>query len=827
MKRIILSIVYMFPFFVFSQQLTWDLTEDGKGISNHQELVCLDLTAGSALTSFTFSSTGATAKPWNVPEIDLERYFQAGFVSSAQDTFELNTVQFSERRTNTGIHNYELRYSKKNDFVDYVSLGVVSVPDNDSERDTSMENMDILIFPKDTFYLRWYGYNAEGSSGTWRLNDASLKMILSTYVVDLTAPILEEATVIDNYTIQMHFDESLDSNSFQVSDFQINQSFSPSSLDKSLFQTGIVKLHFSTALPEEETLSLGYKNIADKSGNAIEEERFVELFYYLPKAFCLLIDEIMADPSPEVYLPESEYIELYNTKDFTLNLTNWVLKVNSKEYILPEAEILPHSYALLIPKGKSSLFDSTWNVVETFSSGKITNSSGQLTLYSSDKTWVHQVDYTEDWHSESYKKEGGWSLEMKDKTQACNMLNNWASSVDNKGGTPSAVNSIDGENLELSDLEIINVYFDTTNIILQFNQYLSPTYQPNPSNFSIDTYFANTATYTQGDNFMSVVFEDVFEQNISYTLTITDTLLTCDGSYLEIPFSVKIGKPVPVDSNDIVFNELFFNPIGDNKQYVEFYNQSDKIFDLQEMKLAVLDDDVIKPKSTISDSPIIIFPHDYFVLTKDRNNVLSQFDVKFPSRLFQTEEIPSISTTEDYLYLMNKGDKIIDMMYYKEDFHNPILADVEGVSLEKVNPKNSGMQASSWQSASELSGFGTPTYKNSQYTNLDTKDSGVISFEKETFSPDMDGYDDYLLIHYRLDKSGYVANVNIYNAKGQFVYELVSNEFMGKEGQWTWNGKNANDQSSPLGIYIIVFELIHADGSIVQEKKVCTIAGKL
>ena len=827
MKQFVTVLLLILSISSFSQLLTWELSADGTGVSNQQELTCLNFTAGNGLSSFTFASTGAYAKSWSNASLDPDDYFQVGFISSAQDTFELNSIEYSERRSSTGIHNYELRYSTDSNFVTYTSMGIVSVPDNDSERDTVINNVDVLIIPQDTFYLRWYAYNAESSAGSWRINDGSLKMFLSTYVEDLTAPNLLVAEVVNAQTIQMSFDESIDASSFQLSDFQINQSINPSALDISLVSQGIIKLTFSNDLPQEQSLNLRYRNIADESGNTIVGEQFVELFYYQAKAFYVLIDEIMADPSPTVYLPESEYIELYNSKDFAMNLEGWTLDINSYSYILPICEIPAKSYLLLVPIDNKSLFDSTLNMIEVFPDGKITNSEARITLHSPEGEWVHQVNYTEDWHTENYKKNGGWSVEMIDKVQPCNMLNNWSSSVDNLGGTPDKDNSINGENTKLSDLEILNVYFDTTNVIIQFNQYLDPTYQPNQYCFLLDANSPNTVVYQIGEDYMSLSFDDVYEENTPYNLTISDTIFICDGSYIDIPFTLRIGIPTQVDSNDIVINEIFFNPIGDNKQYVEFYNQSDKILDLQEMKLAVLDDDIIKPKDVISDVPMIVFPKDYFVLTKDRNNILSQFNVKYPDRLFQTEEIPSLSTTEDYFYLLNKGDKVIDEIHYMEDFHNPILSEVEGVSLEKVNPKSSGLTASAWQSASQSSGFGTPTYQNSQFSDENTESDDVISFESETFSPDMDGYKDYLIINYKLEKSGYAANVNIYDSKGHYIYELVSNEYTGREGQWTWDGRDMNKESSPLGIYILVFEFIHADGSVIEEKKVCTIAGKL
>ena len=92
MRHYISIIFILFTLVGFSQQLTWELSSDGVGVSNHQELECLDFTAGVGVTSFEFGSTGVSAKQWTTGALDLTDYFQVGFRSSALDTFEFNTI---------------------------------------------------------------------------------------------------------------------------------------------------------------------------------------------------------------------------------------------------------------------------------------------------------------------------------------------------------------------------------------------------------------------------------------------------------------------------------------------------------------------------------------------------------------------------------------------------------------------------------------------------------------------------------------------------------------------------------------------------------------
>ncbi len=828
MKLNILTISLLLISWVsFSQSLSWELSENGTGVSNHQELIALDFSFGTGLTSPKFSSSGAYTKGWSQDGLNEDDYFQVGIVSTALDTFEIAQLEYSERRSNTGIRDYEIRYATKPDFSNYESLGLVNVPDNDKERDTLMQDLGVLLLPQDTLYIRWYGYHSESGAGSWRMNNGALKVTFRQYVKDVTTPELITALATDSKHIEMLFDESLKPEAFDIDDFTLNGTVHPINIDKQMCPQGKFILEFDSDFPLEEAMSLRYKNISDKAGNSITEEQEVEVFYYQPNSFCVLIDELMPDPTPVVYLPESEYIELYNTKSFPVSLKNWTLKINSYQYTFGDVSIQGESYLLLVPQGKSDLFPDTLAKYELFTNNKLTNSGAKLVLLDNTGKWIHQVNYTEDWYTESYKKDGGWSLEMKDFNQPCNMQTNWAASVSNTGGTPGQINSIHQTLSEGADLEVVHSYFSDSTCVILFNQNLSPEYTPDKLKFTLNNQTADSAWYSIGNLYLELQFSQKPEANQVYQLTIEDEIFNCSSEILNTPIDIRMGVPSSVGADDLVINEIFFNPKGKHSKYIELYNRSNKVIDLQELKFGIQKDTSISYKLVMFDYPVLIFPKDYLVLTKNKSDVEQQFYVKHPEQLFTTEEFPNISTTEGTLILANKGNLTIDKVIYSEDFHSTILYDKEGIALERINPNISGLQASAWKSASESSGFGTPTYQNSQYSDLNAQLSSRFELESETFSPDMDGYQDYMLLNYELEKSGYQAEVKVYDAKGRLVKELVNNEYTGMKGYWTWDGKNDEGQTQALGIYILLIELTHPDGETIQEKKVCTLAGRL
>lgn len=141
---------------------------------------------------------------------------------------------------------------------------------------------------------------------------------------------------------------------------------------------------------------------------------------------------------------------------------------------------------------------------------------------------------------------------------------------------------------------------------------------------------------------------------------------------------------------------------------------------------------------------------------------------------------------------------------------------IDGVSLERISP-----DLEEWQSSSSVSGYGTPTYQNSQY--YQAYSFGEVSLIPEIFSPNNDGFEDVLTINWNFDRSDLMGSISIFNSEGVLLKVIVNNELLGSSGTKIWNGTDDNSSLLPQGIYIVLIDVLSDDGYINQYKKVVVL----
>lgn len=149
----------------------------------------------------------------------------------------------------------------------------------------------------------------------------------------------------------------------------------------------------------------------------------------------VIIHEVMADPKGLTTLPETEYIELYNKVDQSIDLSNWILNYGTTPIALTGVVIPAHGWAVLYRSGREIEVGSGQACpLDKFPSA-LANTGKELSLYDANGQLMDQYTYSKAKPACSWEyDEEGWHL-----------------STDPRGGTPGEANSEAEENEEEPD----------------------------------------------------------------------------------------------------------------------------------------------------------------------------------------------------------------------------------------------------------------------------------------------------------------------------------------------------------------------------------------
>ena len=191
----------------------------------------------------------------------------------------------------------------------------------------------------------------------------------------------------------------------------------------------------------------------------------------------------------------------------------------------------------------------------------------------------------------------------------------------------------------------------------------------------------------------------------------------------------------------------------------------------------------------------------------------------------QLSNMPSLDDQAATVVLLNDTLGMIDEFTYSEGMHLQTLKNVDGISLERINPDKPAYYKGNWHSAAETVGYGTPGYKNSEYLT-DSVRQTRFSLSQEIFSPDSDGFNDVLQVSYNFDKPGCRAQAFIFEPSGRLVRHLFTNELLGTQGSFTWDGTDDSGRMCHVGMYLVYVKTVFDDGTVDEYKKSCVLATK-
>lgn len=551
----------------------------------------------------------------------------------------------------------------------------------------------------------------------------------------------------------------------------------------------------------------------------------IQLLHAQTERYAVVIHEIMADPTPVIGLPNTEYIELRNTTQQPINLLRWKIDNGSTTSTISSPYILePDSVVLLCARTQLVGFSDIKNVIGLTSFPSINNDGDLITLKNAEGKTIHAIAFETSWYNNTIKANGGWSLEMIDALQPCS-LNNWSASINTKGGTPGQKNSIMNKlkNIEVP-LLLQSTALDATTLVLQFNMPLDSQSLSNISHYTIsdDNISIRSANpipplFNATSLYLNSKLDSIRVYNIE-----ANNIYWCDKNNTT-SFSIKTGLPKYPEKGDVVFNELLFDPEPGGSDFIEIINTSNAIINVKHLKLSNRNSDgSINASTHTYENNFNLFPFEPVVFITDTTHLMKKWSNTKKKLALLMKSIPSMPDDNGNILLLNYAGSIIDEVHYDKYMHYPLLRNKEGVSLEKINYNIPSLQKDNWHSASASANYATPTTINSQYKNQ-IESKSWIQIDQNVIHPDNNGLHDFLQINYQFDEPGTLLTVYLFNQQGEKIVTILNNLLCGRNGQYNWNGLNNQSNYLATGIYLLVAEAFHLNGKRKLYKKVIAV----
>lgn len=642
-------------------------------------------------------------------------------------------------------------------------------------------------------------------------------------ILDITPPVLLSATVVGLTEIDALFDEALDPT---TAEDEGNYSFSPSlgtiisaTLDGA--NPALVHLVTTDTLVNGQNYTLTATGIADVEINisGVQTTDFAYLIAETPAPGDIVINEVMFDPTDPIGQPEVDYIEIYNRSTKIFNVNGWKIGDSNSDGTIEDYWLLPNSYLILTKIDSVVLFSAAATGVSSFPNFNSTTVEN-VVLRSNTGLTLDSMTYNgPDWTEPIYD---GVSIELINPNDPCPDVGDWRSSLHSSGGTPGAQNSVFDTIPAITNIDI-------DFLLAQDPNYLSIFYSEGMDSTSLaNATFIFTPPLTYNNNYVptdpaswqTLIFNENLVGSQTYTIEIQN-VANCWGDSTTL-FG-QFALPEIASLGDVIINEVLADPVSGGKDWIEIYNNSDKLIDLINYQIADYDDDTISNFKQIEEH-ILIGPDEYIVLGEDIAQIAQHYPTVVPDNLYEMD-LPSYSNDSGSVYLIH-NNAVMDRVSYNDDWHFRLLDNTDGVSLERIDPDGGSSDGHNWHSAAEAIGFGTPGLVNSQFYPAIA--NGEFDYTSGVVSPDSDGYQDVLQINYEMVEPGYVGHFTVYDDRGRLIARVVESELLGATGTFSWGGVKDDGTKASIGTYVGVFEAFQLEGGVAfTNKKAFVVAGKI
>lgn len=531
------------------------------------------------------------------------------------------------------------------------------------------------------------------------------------------------------------------------------------------------------------------------------------------QAFQVAITELLPDPEPPVGLPAEEFIELTNVSGKNMLISGWSLSNGRTTSVIPDSTFLAENEIIILCSSSStSLFTGFGRTIGLTRFPALSNEMDTIILRDNVGKIIHAVAYSSTWYNPEWPPSGR-SLEMIDLKKSCTLQNNWAASKSATGGTPGRPNDPAAEPNDEQQFTLLYTYTNhESEIVLVFDDAIDTAANLTEKDLATFPAIKINNCQIQGSlkNELACTVLKPLEPNQVFEIE-ADGIRSCLSHPPGGTRRVRMGLPGN-DNRKLLISEILFDPPGAGADYIELYNASENIIDLQTTRIANRNSaGEVAAKKSLSTIPRYIFPGEWLAFTAMPEWLGRQFHVRDPAKIVRVASLPSWPNDRGTAILLDDKDSVLDELQYDVGWHFELLGNKEGVALERKDYTSTTQSAANWFSASSNASYGTPGYANSQANSTNGKGREIWP-EPTLFTPNQDGIDDQCYFQYRFDRPGYVLTTKIFTRHGQLVRTLVNNGLCGTSGSVVWDGKDDKKNQLPPNIYLVVTDLFSLEG---------------
>ncbi|MCA1764559.1 MAG: lamin tail domain-containing protein, partial [Flavobacteriales bacterium] len=541
--------------------------------------------------------------------------------------------------------------------------------------------------------------------------------------VDETSPELLDVEFSSANELALTFSEFLDTETAEnpanyVLDGGIG---TPQSAELNAENPAVVSILLNADLESGITYEMTVSGVEDLAGNSTQNQVFS--FFYFETSTAqfkdIVFNEILADPSPAIALPDEEFIELYNPTGNYFSLEDFVLVNTTTERTLPDFVLFPDSHVLICAISDTALYSPFGNVIGLPSFVALANSGDSLTLLNNQGAITDVVSYSDAWYGSSETSGGGYSLELVNPFAPCSGSENWTASNHPSGGTPGGQNSVFDDTPDTEPPAITEAAVLAPNRVqLRFSEAMDEQ-SVIDGTFVWSQDIENAEVSVGSDQLTAeLLLAGELKIGILYSLAVSG-VSDCAGNEILPGTTVEIlfgEEPAP---GDLLVSEIMADPtpaVGlPEAEYFELYNNSDKAIEL----LGCAIEDKVFAASKV------LLPGNYLLCIDD---ALEEEFTGF-SNYYRVSELGSTFFTNGgrEVNIFNPSGERVDYVNYDLSWYGDAEKADGGYSLERINLNEPCRGGDNWAASNNPIG-GSPGDTNSIYSELpDTLPPVLIS----------------------------------------------------------------------------------------------------